>query len=103
MFIFVTMDKNRMVVYLDPNERPKMIGVRKVDSLLEMEHPNGIKVGYEAEGPYLGQEPVVGQCFYISRDNGLFRTSTVQEIISPTRFRTLNSIYEWSVYEKPGI
>lgn len=82
-------------------EKRKTIGIRKVVSRLDGEHPNGIDVGYEREGPWLGQVPVVGLPFYVVGYNGrMLRTSPVEAVESPTRFRTRNSVYEWSVYEK---
>ena len=79
----------------------KTIGIRKVDNLLEGSHPNNINVGYEKEGLYQGQTPVVGQSFYVlGYDGRMLATSAVEEILSPTRFRTHNSVYEWSVWKK---
>ena len=40
-------------------------------------------------------KPTVGELFY----TGNMRTSTVVEILSESKFRTINSVYSWSVSE----
>jgi len=70
--------------------------IRKIADCPNSKHPEHIKPGTVIEGEYYGL-PIVGQPFYI----GNTRTSKVTEIISPIRFKTLNSIYEF-ILEEPA-
>lgn len=64
-------------------------------------HPNGIEVGYIEEG-YMVEPPKVGEMFLLYPHNKVtppphFHTSLVTEVISDTKFRTLNSLYKIEV------
>lgn len=68
----------------------KLMKLKELDDALV---PNNIIEGYTTEGTLLN-EPVVGECVYISRSvSSMFRSSTVQEIIDQDTFKTFNSIY----------
>jgi hypothetical protein len=54
------------------------------------EYKNHIEEGKEVIGE-ITELPKVGECFYVGMN---YRTSAVKEIISLTRFRTNNSIYD---------
>jgi len=69
------------------NER---VSVKKIAELDDAPYPHNIEVGRVFIGG-CSKPPTVGECFYV----GSFRSSTVQEILSPNTFRTYNSIYEW--------
>lgn len=71
------------------------IHIVRITKLKEVEnprHPNNIPEGFEKEGPMI-VPPEVGERFYV----GSLSTSPVQEILSGSTFRTLNSVYEWKV------
>ena len=66
-------------------------------------HPNGIEVGYIEEG-YMVEPPKVGEMFLLYPHNKVtlgntpyFHTSLVNEVISHTEFRKLNSLYKIEV------
>lgn len=71
----------------------KTVVLTKIKEADKPLHPNNIAEGVVKRGYYEG-DPKVGECFYIG---GYWRTSTVQEIISPDTFRTHNSIYHWKI------
>lgn len=67
--------------------RVKMTKLKDSDTA---EYKNHIKEGREIFGE-ITELPKVGQCFNVGMN---YRTSIVKEIISLTRFRTNNSIYD---------
>jgi hypothetical protein len=69
------------------------IKLTKLEELPNAFHPHNIEVGYEKVGDYF-DDPKVGECFWVGPS---WSTSTVIEIISIDTFRTLNSIYKWSI------
>lgn len=70
-------------------EKGTAIVLKKLENPEDAKHESPVAVNDTFEG-YMEDQPEVGKCFYC----GWIRTSTVQEIISPTKFRTYNSIYE---------
>lgn len=87
------------------------IRIKKLEEVENPRHPNNIEVGFEKigscpdvfvwNGSVFG-EPIIGNRFFVDYDRGqTWSTSKVVEIISPNRFRTLNSIYEWEKIEWP--
>lgn len=71
-------------------ENYKKIKLTKLAEAPNPLHPNNIEVGFEKIGLNMG-EPVVGEPYWVGMG---WRTSPVVEIIDPTTFRTLNSIYK---------
>ena len=65
----------------------KMTKLRDSDTA---EYKNHIESGKEVIGE-VSELPKVGECFYIGMN---YRTSTVKEILSLTKFRTNNSVYK---------
>ena len=58
-------------------------------------HPHNIPEGHVVTGNYVNA-PEVGQPFWVGMG---YRTSMVEEIISPDTFRTMNSIYKIETIE----
>lgn len=75
------------------NTENKKIILTKLKEADNPYHPNNIEIGYVKEGEFY-KEPKVGESFLILPN---WATSTVQEILSPNTFRTMNSIYKWEV------
>lgn len=69
------------------------IKLTKIKELDDAVHPNNIQEGKVYKGQ-LKEPPKVGECVYIDRQHGYFRTSIVTEIIDDNTFRTMNSIYK---------
>ena len=71
------------------------IRAKKVeDTMFNGNHPNGINTG-AVRGGWELKEPTIGEPYVLlDGPDRWFRTSLVTEIISPTRFKTLNSVYE---------
>ena len=65
----------------------RLIKVKEADN---PRHPHNIPEGYVVEGEFVA-DPEVGETFWVGQR---WRTSVVQEIISPDTFRTMNSIYK---------
>jgi hypothetical protein len=75
------------------------VNLRKLRDCDDPYKANHIPAGTIREG-YIDEIPTVGNRFELV--TGVLRgfsTSTVQEILSPTTFRTYNSIYEWHLLE----
>lgn len=87
----------------------RRVRITKINELPDALYPNNIPEGQAREGfVYAGEseKPKAGECFIVwgtktvglperfSERVGGFRTSTVQEVISDTVFRTYNSIYQ---------
>lgn len=69
----------------------------KVDQLEGAFNPNNIEIGHTVIGRCLN-DLEIGCSLIIDHDiSKVFYTSKVEEIISETRFRTTNSIYEITI------
>lgn len=73
---------------------PRKVKLTKIAELPDAEYPNNIPVN----DVVIGDEwfaPKVGVCYHVSH-SGLHvrRTSEIQELISPTEFKTVNSHYK---------
>lgn len=68
----------------------KKIILRKVEELKDAFHKGNIDIGFKKEGNEL-VPPTLGEAYWVGN---AWRTSPVIEIISPTKFKTMNSIYE---------
>ena len=77
------------------------IWIKKIEELPGATHPNNISVGWEFLFNQLPdsqfQPPTVGRRF---RAGYLWSTSIVTEIIDESKFKTLNSVYEWEIIEE---
>jgi hypothetical protein len=73
----------------------KIIILEKLAEAPDPKHPNNIPVGEIHEGMFR-TPPTVGDAFWVGFH---WRTSPVVEILSDNTFRTLNSIYKWTVKE----
>lgn len=69
------------------------VKLQKVTELSDALHPNNIEVGFERVGEFI-KAPEVGDVFYV---DWYWRTSTIQEILDDSHFRTYNSIYKWEI------
>ena len=69
------------------------IKLEKINELPNAKHPNNIEVGYVKIGKLIST-PKVGEQFYLGYT---YRTSVVVEIINENTFKTLNSIYRWTL------
>ena len=72
------------------------VTLTKIKELPDARHPHNIEEGYvvtrNVDDSYF-MIPTVGRSFVMND----WHTSIVQEILSPSTFRTMNSLYEWSV------
>ena len=72
----------------------RSVKVTKVeDTRFSGHHPNGVDVG-RVEIGFEIESPIVGERYFIDGPMKWFITSKVTEIISPTKFKTENSVYE---------
>ena len=78
----------------------KRVTITKLKELKDAKHPNNIEVDFTttiAVNDFMFHKPRVGESFSLRSSHEGFFTSKVTEIISPTKFKTLNSIYSWKV------
>lgn len=69
------------------------IKLKKIDESNDTRY--GVDIGYAIEG-FTFFKPTVGERFVVFHDDTkMLRTSYVTEIISPNKFKTENSTYEW--------
>lgn len=71
------------------------VQIEKIEELENAVHPKNMPVGFTFSGN-ITDSPTVGKRFYV----GTFSTSIVLELIDPTTFKTLNSIYKWKILEQ---
>ncbi len=68
----------------------KKIKLTKISDVEKPYHPNNIESGFIKEGDML-IPPTVGESFWVGNN---WRTSCVEEVISKTEFKTMNSHYK---------
>jgi hypothetical protein len=71
------------------NRKIRIVKLKEVENA---KHPNNIKEGFAIEGEYI-DSPCVGGVFWVGN---FWRTSIVQEVLDDNKFRTLNSIYQFT-------
>jgi len=83
-------------VICSENMPKSMVRIEKISELPDAVHPCNIPVGYVKEGTFFDYPKL--NCRF--RVGAGWSTSVVREIIDSQTFRTLNSIYKYSIYEK---
>lgn len=75
----------------------KKVRLTKITDCENPKYPKNIEDGYIVEGKFQN-EPKVGESFVLySKYHSLFKTSIVTEILSDNTFKTMNSIYKWTI------
>lgn len=81
----------------------KIVTIKKIGENKKIPAPY-MSIGQERKGVFVG-EPKVGESFEIwalsnkPHERGMY-TSLVQEILDENTFKTVNSIYFWTIEEK---
>jgi hypothetical protein len=79
--------------FISKKMEQRIVKLEKVTELDDAKHSNNIEIGYIKQGLFI-EEPVIGKSFWVGYD---WATSTVREIVDGNTFKTLSSIYKWSI------